>query len=112
MKAKLLRDFVLWVVAALLIALNSVGAADVPNATPKKDIYDEKADAKKQIVEAVAIARKENKCVLLQFGANWCGWCHQLHRLFETDRKISEKLKSDYVVVLVDVNEGHNSAID
>ena len=35
--------------------------------------------------------------MLLQFGANWCGWCHKLHGLFEEDKRIAEKLKSDYV---------------
>jgi thiol:disulfide interchange protein len=109
MKTKVHRDLVLWGCTALLFASTPAGAADVPNASLKKDIYDEKADAKKQIAAAVSIARKENKFVLLQFGANWCGWCHRLHNLFESDRKISEKLKSDFVVVLVDVNEGHNA---
>jgi hypothetical protein len=40
--------------------------------------------------------------------ANWCGWCHKLHTLFETDKSISDVLKSDYVVVMIDVNKGHN----
>ena len=31
---------------------------------------------------ALVVAMKEDKRVLLQFGANWCGWCHRLHKLF------------------------------
>src|SRR5205085_681957 len=69
-------------------------------------------DGSKQIADALAIAKKENKHVLLQFGANWCGWCHRLHHLFEADKDIAAKLKSDYVVVLVDVNKGHNADVD
>ena len=51
-------------------------------------IYDEKADGAKQIADALAVATNEHKRVLLQFGANWCGWCHKLHKLFETDADI------------------------
>jgi thiol:disulfide interchange protein len=74
-------------------------------------IYDENAGGAKQIADALVVAKKENKRVLLQFGANWCGWCHKLHKLFQSDAKISAKLKDAYVVVLVDVNKGHNEDI-
>ena len=31
-----------------------------------------------------------------------------MHKLFETDKPIKEKLQTDYVVLMIDVNEGHN----
>jgi thioredoxin-related protein len=77
--------------------------------TTKPPIYDESADAQKQLSQAQEQAKKENKIILLQFGANWCGWCHKLHKLFDTDRSIHSKLEKDYVVVMIDVNKGHNS---
>ncbi len=73
------------------------------------DIYDESADGAKQIADALGTAAKEHKRVLLMFGANWCGWCHKLHTLFGTDKDIAEVLKSDYLVLMIDVNNGHNS---
>ncbi|SPE60704.1 conserved exported hypothetical protein [Verrucomicrobia bacterium] len=75
-------------------------------------IYDESADGGKQIADALAGAKKENKRVLVQFGANWCGWCHKLHNLFESDAAIAAKLKEAYIVVRVDVNKGHNDEIN
>jgi thioredoxin-related protein len=80
--------------------------------SPRPDIYDEGADGGKQIAEALKVAKNENKRVLLQFGANWCGWCHKLHKLFESDTEIAATLKESYVVVLVDVNKGHNQETD
>ena len=50
---------------------------------------------------ALARAKKEDKRVLLQFGANCCGWCHKRHKLFDSDADIAAKLKEAYVVVLV-----------
>jgi thiol:disulfide interchange protein len=75
-------------------------------------VYDEGADGEKQIAEALAAAKPEGKRVLLQFGANWCGWCVKLHKLFHDDAAIAAELKAHYVVVAVDVNRGHNKAVD
>jgi thiol:disulfide interchange protein len=85
-------------------------AADAPKTQqktpPKKKrpkIYDESADGAKQIAEALARAKKENRRVLVQWGANWCGWCHVLHGVFEKDKDVARKLKYEYDVVLIDI---------
>ncbi len=100
--------------AALLVQgfCSPVFGADAPVKTSRPAIYNENADAAKEIADALALAKKEDKRVLLQFGANWCGWCHKLHKLCQTDTHIAAKLKEAYVVVLVDVNKGHNSDIN
>ncbi len=67
------------------------------------DIYDEDADAKADIAAALIRAQKENKRVLIQWGANWCGWCRILHKLFNEDKNIARKLLYEYEVILVDV---------
>jgi thiol:disulfide interchange protein len=92
---------------ACFAVFSTFGAESAPK-TASPNIYDESADAGKQITDALATAKKENKRVLLQFGANWCGWCHKLHKLCDTDPAISARLKEGYVVVMVDVNKGHN----
>lgn len=80
---------------------------------PKKaDIYDTKANGAKQIEVALAEAKKNRKRVLLQFGANWCGWCHLLHELCDSNKEIAGILKKNYVVVLIDVDKGHNTDIN
>ncbi len=72
-------------------------------AKSKAPIYDEKADAAKVIDAAVARAAKNNRRVLLQWGANWCPWCHLLHGTMNTDKDIKRELQYEYDVVLVDV---------
>jgi thiol:disulfide interchange protein len=69
----------------------------------REKIYDESADAKEQIKAALAKATKENRRVLIQWGANWCGWCYLLHNLFKSDREIQRELLYEYDVVLVDI---------
>ncbi|MFA6288853.1 MAG: thioredoxin family protein [Opitutaceae bacterium] len=88
-------------------AISPYCAADAPKKA-KPAIYDESLDGAKQVTDAMVVAKKENKRILLQFGANWCGWCHRLHDLFKKNASIAAKLKANYVVVLIDVNKGHN----
>lgn len=102
------------VLASLAVALavpTRTFAESAPTA-PRPVIYDESADGEKQVADALAEAKRDGKRVLLQFGANWCGWCHKLHKLFETDPAIASALKANYVVVMIDVNKDHNKALD
>jgi thioredoxin-related protein len=109
MKIKLFNLLLLSGLLASLAALpHTARAADaLKSARPK--IYNESANGPKLIADATAAARQGNKRVLLQFGANWCGWCHKLHKLFDSDQPIRETLKGSYVVALIDVNKGHNA---
>lgn len=79
--------------------------AKAPEKPKRPPIYDEAANAKEQIQSALAKAKEENRRVLIQWGGNWCGWCHHLHQLMKSDNEIARKLMYEYVVVLVDV--GH-----
>lgn len=108
MKTKWL--FLLWTVtcagmAGYLLFTSPDGACG------QKIIYDETADGARQISAALAQTRQEHKLVLLQFGANWCGWCQRIHCFFNSDKPVSTELASHYLVVLVDVNNGHNASV-
>lgn len=107
--------------AILLVTIipvtSTIFAEDTPKSRPQ--IYDERADGFKQIADAVVIAKKDGKRVLLDFGYNGCGWCLRLHTLFESDKSVSELLKSDFVVVYIDWMRarpdgkgGHNVEVD
>jgi len=95
-----------------MTCLFTAWGAETPAQSSRPAIYDESADGGKQIAAALEVAKSTNKRVLLQFGANWCGWCHKLHALFESDPELAAFLKNSFVVVLVDVNKGHNTETD
>jgi thiol:disulfide interchange protein len=71
----------------------------------KPPIYDEHADARQQIAAALAKAGRENRRVLVQWGANWCGWCHLLHEKFKSDKALARELLYEYDLVLVDIGK-------
>lgn len=112
MTQRRLARFVVLIMAAVIVTMSPAPllaqSDDQPvDETKKKqdrpDIYDETADAQTQIDAALAKARKENRRVLIQWGANWCGWCHLLHDAFEHDRMLHRKLQYEYDIVLVDI---------
>jgi thioredoxin-related protein len=73
----------------------------------KDQLYDPKADADKQVAAATAKAGRDSKRVLVMFGGDWCGWCHKLHQLFESDKEIRTLLSEEYELVLVDTAAPH-----
>jgi len=99
-------------IACLLVLSGNIPAAAAPPKGNTLKLYDEKADGKVQIVKALAEAKRTRKNVLLQFGANWCGWCYKLHGLMGKDKTIAATLKKNYVLVLIDVvDQKHNADV-
>ena len=82
----------------LSAALVSVAPAQKP-AT-----YDEAANAHELIDTALTKARRDDKRVMVVFGANWCGWCHKLADAFKR-RELRRPLRDDYEVVKVDIGK-------
>ena len=79
-----------------------------PAPTHRQPIYDPKADGAVQITNALNHAKHDHKHVLLQFGANWCGWCYKLHDLMTADKQLSAFTQANFIVVHVDVDKDHN----
>jgi thioredoxin-related protein len=95
--------------AFLLVCPLSLAAAPPENKarTEKpavlKPVYDEKADAQKQLAAALASARRGHRRVLIQWGGNWCPWCLVLHERLGRDPELSRILRYEYELVLIDI---------
>ena len=89
--------------AAALLAVLGGPRAQEPVRETKQAIYDTQADATTQVAAALKLARRDHKRVLVMFGGNWCGWCHRLHGVFESDKAVREVLRTEYQLVLVDI---------
>lgn len=88
---------------ALALAAPAMAQEEKPEKAQREPIYDEAANAREQIAEALASAKSENRRVLIQWGANWCGWCHLLHELCTKNNDLRRKLLFEYDVVLIDI---------
>lgn len=88
-----MKSFFAFLFSALLGVL--VHGADAP-------VYDESADARAQVAQALAKAKAENRQLMIVFGANWCGDCKMLDGEFKKPA-MKALLDVNYVVVKVDV---------
>lgn len=74
--------------------------------------FDPKRDAARDIADAVKVAKKQNKRVLLDVGGNWCGWCKKLDEFFRTNKDAADILKRSYVLVKVNMSpENENKEV-
>jgi len=80
-------------------------AAKPAQSKPKPSVYDESADGSAQIAAALAKAKFAHKRVLIQWGANWCGWCIKLHELARADKDIAHELLYEYETVKIDIGQ-------
>lgn len=71
--------------------------------------YEEGVDAQAQIDAALALARADDKPVLLVFGANWCPWCRRLEHVFQNDARVHTALEDSFHLVHVDVGPRRSS---
>ena len=55
--------------------------------------------------EAFAIARRENRPILLDIGAVWCHWCHVMDRESYDDPEVAKIVNERFVAVKVDRDE-------
>ena len=65
-------------------------------------IYDEKADAPKQVSAAIAEALRSGKHIVLVFGANWCPDCHALDAQMHKP-ELTAIIEKNFLVVKIDV---------
>jgi len=69
-------------------------------------------DGDKLITDALVMARRDGKRVLLQFGSQGCTWCKVLGKLFGSDRNVAIELNRDFVYVVIDITRGRNKDVD
>lgn len=73
-----------------------------------KDIVIQKDDVYEN---AKKTAKKENKSMILVFGANWCVWCQKFeHDTLTSSRSISAVESHDAIIVKINVDKNQSTA--
>ena len=63
--------------------------------------FDPARDAQKDLRDAVALAGKSGRRVLMDVGGEWCVWCRRLDTLWATDAALRSYRDSNYVTLKV-----------
>ena len=99
------------IIAALVLASVVMGLTYAQTkGTPKDDgtkreQFDPKKDSEKDLKDAVALAAKSHKRILLDVGGEWCSWCHKLDKFFQDNKDVSEFLHNNFIVVKINYSK-------
>ncbi len=73
--------------------------------------FDPTRDPARDLKDAIALAQKTGRRILLDVGGEWCIWCHRLDSLYIRNPELDKYLNDHYVVVKVNVSkENKNEA--
>jgi len=67
--------------------------------------YAEEIKWQTDLKQAATQARSEDKAMLIQIGASWCGFCHKMDRETYKDAKVIKHINSCFVPIRVDADE-------
>lgn len=73
--------------------------------------FDPARNAQKDIQDAIVLAKKSNKRILLDIGGEWCIWCHRLDSLFIQNNDLENYLNKQYVVVKINVSKENENKV-
>ncbi len=102
------RSRMIWSVAFAIAVVTGSAVCFSQAVKKEKDIYNESADARAEIKEALQKAAAEHKRVIVVFGANWCYDCHVLDKAFHRP-DLAPILAANYEVVHVDIGKGEKN---
>ena len=86
-------------ISKVLILLAVLFSFTAVNAQETKKLYDPTLDGMKQIKDAVALAAKDGKHVLIQYGGNWCSWCIKFDAFCKADTSVTKIIAANYIPV-------------
>ncbi len=87
----------------IITAANS--QSNVAPAIAENKLYNPSSNAKKEIQEAIAKAKQQNKHVLVKAGGNWCSLCIEFDKFCRNEPQVDSLIKADYIVSYLNYSE-------
>jgi len=72
-------------------------------------VYDPTRNPIDDGIEALKLAKKTNRKVLIEVGGNWCAWCHRLDKFLHTHPQLKNDFFNTFVLVKVNVSEANDN---
>ncbi|HSK89215.1 MAG TPA: thioredoxin family protein [Anaerolineales bacterium] len=73
------------------------------------DVYDPARNPAEDVQQAISIAQRENKRIMLEVGGNWCIWCKYMDDFYATHNDILQFRAENYVLVKVSFGDGNTN---
>ena len=78
--------------------------SELPNSA-LVDFYDPARDPADDLAQAIVVAQKENKRIMLELGGDWCIWCKYMDDFYKSHLDILQTRAENYVLVKINVSE-------
>jgi len=78
--------------------------SELPNSA-LVDFYDPARNPADDLTQAVVVAQKENKRIMLELGGDWCIWCKYMDDFYKSHPDILQARAENYVLVKINVSE-------
>lgn len=78
--------------------------SELPNSA-LVDLYDPARDPADDLAQAIVVAQKENKRIMLELGGDWCIWCKYMDDFYKSHLDILQTRAENYVLVKINVSE-------
>ena len=112
------RSYILSLLLLLMLACAKISSLTRSTAVPTQkmtypselqnsalvDFYDPARDPAQDLQQAILIAQKENKRIMLELGGDWCIWCKYMDDFYKTHPEILQFRADHYVLVKVNVS--------
>jgi thiol:disulfide interchange protein len=114
--------FGMMIIAVLACSLvPSLQTSNTPSSEPLGDVsdlensalvnvYDPARNPADDLSQAIVLAQKENKRIMLELGGDWCIWCRYMDEFYATHADILQYRAENYVLVKVNVSEESTNA--
>ena len=90
------------VIVVALLAVGLIALLRTSDGSSGSDGSAAKAITWHRFDEGVALARKENKKILIDVYTDWCGWCKKMDKEVYTDEKVGQVIASNFIAVKLD----------
>jgi len=96
--------------AACLLMAISLSAKNAKKSTPPapprvSPTYDASRDPAKDLQDAIALATKTNKKILLEVGGDWCVYCNIMDQTFDSHPQLRKLRDANYVHLKVNFSK-------
>jgi thioredoxin-related protein len=96
----------------LFFVLTSTATANNNIVLPQySKVYDDQRNPFQDAIDALILAKKTNRQVLIEIGGNWCSWCHKMDTFLNNNPEVYQALHSNYVLLKVSVSDTNENAV-